>query len=58
MTKAPCTDVFERFTAGREGTLWNYGEMLAVYRKRTSPRLAPLIERLERAVAALTEAGS
>jgi (p)ppGpp synthase/HD superfamily hydrolase len=42
--------VFDRFTTGREGTLWNYRELLAIYRERAEARCLPLLERLERAL--------
>lgn len=41
--------VFQRFKAGREGTLWYYRELLSVFLKRGSP-VAPALERELRAI--------
>ena len=50
--------IFKRFQTGREGTLWNYVQLLAIYKRRKSPRLKPLIVRLQHAVEALAQPDS
>jgi len=47
--------VFERFQTGRDGTLWNYTRLLMIYRNRESPRLKPLVDRLQHALEALAQ---
>lgn len=47
--------VWERFTGGRRGALWNYANLLAIYRQRASGRAARLADRLEWALDELFE---
>ncbi|MBN6149370.1 HD domain-containing protein [Xanthomonas sp. AmX2] len=42
------TDVFERFTAGRDGTLWYYATLLAVFAERGTPILRPFASSVKR----------
>jgi hypothetical protein len=40
-------DVWARFRQGREGSLWNYANLLEIYRERVSGRAKRLVNRLE-----------
>jgi hypothetical protein len=42
--------VWERFSEGREGSLWNYANLLEIYRERVSGPAARLVDRLETAL--------
>jgi hypothetical protein len=43
-------DVWARFRQGREGSLWNYANLLEIYRERASGPAKRLVDRLERAL--------
>ena len=43
-------DVWARFRQGREGSLWNYANLLEIYRARVSGRAKRLVDRLETAL--------
>ncbi len=47
--------VWDRFTQGRAGALWNYAKLLAIYRERASGRAVRLVDRLEWALDGLFE---
>ena len=40
--------LWERFTGKRDGTLWYYGELLEVYKRKAPARCADLVEAFER----------
>ena len=40
--------LWERFTGKRDGTLWYYGELLEVYKRKAPRRCADLVEAFER----------
>ena len=42
--------VWARFRQGREGSLWNYANLLEIYRERASGQTRRLVDRLERAL--------
>ena len=42
--------VWTRFQKGREGPLWNYANLLEIYRERASGQATVLVDRLERAL--------
>ena len=44
------SDVWDRFSEGREGSLWNYANLLEIYRERVTGPAKRLVERLERAL--------
>ena len=52
---------WDRFTQGRQGSLWYYATLLEIYRERvtseTMPRAVRLVDRLEAALDALCEEG-
>jgi GTP pyrophosphokinase len=50
-------DVFSRFKAGREGTLWYYGELVKVFQNRSGPE-APVVKELSIAVREMAEAAA
>ena len=43
-------DVWARFSQGRDGSLWNYANLLEIYRERVSGPAKRLVDRLERAL--------
>jgi GTP pyrophosphokinase len=49
--------LWERFTGGREGTLWYYRALVTAFAQRSGadPRLAPLLTELTRGVTAIEE---
>ena len=47
-------DVFSRFNAGREGTLWYYGELVCALQERLGAH-APVVRELSAAVSAMRE---
>jgi (p)ppGpp synthase/HD superfamily hydrolase len=42
--------VWTRFQQGRTGSLWNYANLLVIYRERATGRTSRLVDRLERAL--------
>ena len=50
-------EMYERFTGGRDGTLWYYGSLVAAYRSIDGfhPRLLEELDRTVRAIRSLTE---
>jgi hypothetical protein len=48
-------DVFSRFKAGRDGTLWYYSELLSVFQSRSGPN-APVVRELSATVREMNEA--
>jgi hypothetical protein len=48
-------DVFSRFKAGRDGTLWYYSELLSVFQSRSGAD-APVVRELSTAVRGMSEA--
>lgn len=46
----------ERFTAGPEQTLWYYSSLLAIFERRQSERIEPLVSELGRLVSSLSTA--
>ena len=47
--------VWERFSAVPSEQVWNYGQLLEIYRTSDDPRLRPIVDELARAIAGLRE---
>ena len=47
-------EVWSRFSGGRDGTLWYYGELLKVYQEKAPVACAPLVKDVERIQEELT----
>ena len=47
--------MWERFSAVPSEQVWNYGQLLEIYRTSDDPRLRPIVDELARVFAGLKE---